>query len=166
MLDLKPFERRQTIAAAVVLSRIDAEKSVTYSATDDPSLIVDDWLEEPTPKMQWLYDWAHRRLAWGRSKLPQALLNRLAFMAANAMACQRLERGLDILGCGEMIVTDRLHAIILGWLGGLDIAYVDNIYKKQSNFLTTWFPDCPEIVRFDDFESALKSVPKRYISNS
>jgi pyruvyl transferase EpsO len=161
MLDIKPMGRRKKNGATVVLSRGDNEKSVQFSAPSNLSLIVADWLEEPTPRMQWIYDWANRRIGWGRSKVSPALLNRLALMAANAMARQRLERGLDLLGRGEMIVTDRLHAIILGWLGGLDIAYVDNIYKKQSNFLRTWFPDCPQLVCFGDFESALKHVAKR-----
>jgi pyruvyl transferase EpsO len=158
MLDLKPLRSQPKSADVVVLSRTDEEKAAHLAAGMDAQLnsVMTDWLDEPEPRHQWLYDWAHRRLGWGSSKIPPFILNKLALLAANAMARQRLARGLGLLGQGNVVVTDRLHAIILSWLGGTPVFYVDNTYNKLSNFLNTWLKDSPGLTRCATFEEALE----------
>lgn len=158
MLDLKPLESQPKTSEVVILSRTDEEKAAHLTAGTGAQLnsVVMDWLDEPEPKHQWLYDWSHRRLGWGSSKIPPFILNKLALVAANAMARERLARGLGLLGQGHVVVTDRLHAIILSWLGGTPVFYVDNSYNKLSNFLNTWLKDSPGLTRCATFDEALE----------
>jgi pyruvyl transferase EpsO len=164
MLDLKPLKSQLKTSEVVILSRTDEEKAAHLTAGTGAQLnsVMMDWLDEPEPKREWLYDWSHRRLGWGSSKIPPFILNKLALMAANAMARQRLARGLALLGQGNVVVTDRLHAIILSWLGGTPVFFVDNNYNKLSNFIDTWLKDSPGLVRCASFDSALKSAEARY----
>ncbi len=160
ILDLKTLKSHQKTSDVVILSRTDEEKAahLTTEASAQLNSVVMDWLDESEPKHQWLYDWSHRRLGWGSSKIPPFILNKLALVAANAMARQRLARGLDLLGQGHVVVTDRLHAIILSWLGGTPVFYVDNSYNKLSNFINTWLKDSPGLARCASFEDALEQA--------
>jgi len=164
MLDLKPLKSHLKTSEVVILSRTDEEKSAHLRAGTGTQLnsVVMDWLEEPESKHQWLYDWSHRRLGWGSSKIPPFILNKLALMAANAMARERLARGLGLLGQGNVVITDRLHAIILSWLGGTPVFFVDNNYNKLSNFINTWLKDSPCLVRCANFDEALESAKAEY----
>lgn len=168
MLDLKPLGRRPKPLDAMVLSRTDDEKATQLTSNAPHRLKTDvtDWLDEPVPRQAWLYDWAHRRLGWGSSKIPPFILNRLALLAANGMAKQRLARGLGLLGQGNVVITDRLHAIILSWLGGAPVFYVDNSYNKLSNFVNTWLKDSPGLVRCASFEDALEQARAEYFPTS
>lgn len=160
MLDLPSLKSHPKTCDVVILSRTDEEKAahLKAGAAAQLSSVVMDWLDETEPKNQWLYDWSHRRLGWGSSKIPPPILNKLALMAANGMAKQRLARGLALLGQGNVVVTDRLHAIILSWLGGTLVFYVDNSYNKLSNFVNTWLKDSPGLVRCASFEDALEQA--------
>ncbi len=157
MLDLKPLASRRKAVNVVVLSRTDDEKAshIASVLSNAISSHVVDWLDEATPKYQWLYDWSHRRLGWRSSKVPSSLLNKLSLLAANLMAGQRLARGLTLLGQGDIVITDRLHGIILSWMGGTQVFYTDNSYKKLSNFLSTWLSDTQNITHCLSFEEAL-----------
>lgn len=164
MLDLKQLRSQSKTSDVVILSRVDEEKASHFSSKVGMQLncVVMDWLDEPEPKHEWLYDWSHRHLGWGSSKVPPFILNKLALVAANAMARQRLARGLGLLGQGKVVVTDRLHAIILSWLGGTPVFYVDNNYNKLSNFINTWLKDSPGLVRCASFEDALAQAQAEY----
>jgi pyruvyl transferase EpsO len=165
MLDLKPLKSQSKTADVVVLSRTDEEKAAHLTAGTGAQLnsVVMDWLDEPEPKHEWLYDWSHRRLGWGSSKIPPFILNKLALMAANAMARQRLARGLDLLGQGHVVVTDRLHAIILSWLGGTPVYFVDNNYNKLSNFVNTWQLCGPHLMPCANFGEALERAEAQMV---
>jgi pyruvyl transferase EpsO len=164
MLDLKPLRSQPKSSDVVILSRTDDEKAshLTSGTGGQLNSVVMDWLDEPEPKHEWLYDWSHRRLGWRNSKIPPFILNRVALAAANAMARQRLARGLDNLGQGNVVVTDRLHAIILSWLGGIPVYFIDNNYNKLSNFINTWLKDSPGLVRCNSFEGALQQAQEDY----
>lgn len=56
-------------------------------------------------------------------------------------AKQEVQRGVDILGQGHIVVTDRLHAHILCVLMGKPHIVLDNSYGKLSNFINTWADD-------------------------
>jgi pyruvyl transferase EpsO len=164
MLDLKPLQSQLKASDAVILSRTDEEKAahLTSKVGTGENSVVMDWLDEPEPRHQWLYDWSHRRLGWRSSKIPPFILNKLALAAANSMARQRLARGLGLLGQGNVVVTDRLHAIILSWLGGTPVFFVDNNYNKLSNFINTWLQDSPGLTRCASFEDALEQARIEY----
>ncbi len=49
----------------------------------------------------------------------------------------RVAMGNKLLSRGSIIITDRLHASIMGVLIGRPVIYVDNAYKKLSNIWTS-----------------------------
>ena len=53
----------------------------------------------------------------------------------------RFHRGLEILGRGRGVVTDRLHGHILSSLMGIPHVALDNSYGKLSAFMDTWQMD-------------------------
>lgn len=55
---------------------------------------------------------------------------------------------------GQAVVTDRPHAIILSWLDGTPVFYVENSYNTLSNFITTWLSDSPGLMHYTTFEEA------------
>jgi exopolysaccharide biosynthesis predicted pyruvyltransferase EpsI len=59
------------------------------------------------------------------------------------LAQQRLERGCRLLSRGRVIITDRLHAHILGLLLGIPQVLVGDRYGKVKSFYETWTRDCP-----------------------
>lgn len=56
----------------------------------------------------------------------------------------RVAMGNKLLSRGSVIVTDRLHASILGVLIGRPVIYVDNAYKKLSNIWSSMASRIPE----------------------
>ena len=158
MLDIPTLLSTPKPTNIVILSRTDKEK-ISSPSTQKPLLanqVIADWMEEPTPRMEWLYDWAHQRLGWGSSKIPLFMLNKLALISANFMAKERLARGLDILGQGNVVITDRLHAVILSWLGGLPVMFIDNNYKKLSTYVDKWLDGRESISRHASFDEAIR----------
>jgi pyruvyl transferase EpsO len=156
MLDLGRLSPSADAANILVLSRTDKEKAVRFGIDALPSedLIAADWIEEPTPADRWLFDWANRRLTW-RSKVPRRMLHRLTVVAATRMARQRLARGVGLLRQGRVLVTDRLHALILGWLGGMPVYFVDNSYGKLAGFRQCWLELEPSITQARSFSEAI-----------
>jgi exopolysaccharide biosynthesis predicted pyruvyltransferase EpsI len=55
-----------------------------------------------------------------------------------------VQMGVGTISLGEVIVTDRLQAVILGFLAGKNVLYVDTTSKKIGNVLSTAFEgtDC------------------------
>lgn len=159
MLDLPIFSTMRKTTEVVILSRTDQEKrEVQVMPAQNASFaILTDWLDEHTPRHAPLYIWANRRLSWGNSKFPRLFLNRVALYAANHMARQRLQRGVDLLSQGHVVVTDRLHAMILSWLGRAPVIYLDNSYGKLSNFINTWTLQ-GDLTAADSFSAALSTA--------
>lgn len=56
-------------------------------------------------------------------------------------AGRRLTRGIAYLSQGEVIVTDRLHAMLLGLQMGRTVIATDNSYGKLSAYAHTWLSD-------------------------
>lgn len=59
-----------------------------------------------------------------------------AFWANRAQA--RVDSGIPLLAAGRTIITDRLHAMILGLHLGRRVIAVDNANQKLSNYANTW----------------------------
>ncbi|WP_345751785.1 polysaccharide pyruvyl transferase family protein [Microbacterium rhizophilus] len=58
-----------------------------------------------------------------------------------ADADARLRTGVALLGRGETIVTDRLHAMLLALQLGRRVIAIDNSTGKLSSYVDTWFGD-------------------------
>lgn len=76
------------------------------------------------------------------SGLPQGkavhVLRRSLF---NHYAAWMVQRGLDLLSGGRIIITDRLHGHILCCLLGKPHVVVDNSYGKVFGYIRAWSPD-------------------------
>ncbi len=54
-------------------------------------------------------------------------------------ARERVENGLAALSVGEIIVTDRLHGMLLALQMGRSVIAVDNNNAKLTSYAETWF---------------------------
>lgn len=76
-----------------------------------------------------------------------------------ADAAKRLQTGVDLLAPGETIVTDRLHAMLIGLQMGRRVIAIDNANGKLSSYASTWFDDLDVPLTFAaDVSSAREAV--------
>lgn len=54
------------------------------------------------------------------------------------LARERLEAGLELIGAGSLLVTDRLHGHVLGLMAGVPQLLLDNSYGKLRGFWEVW----------------------------
>jgi pyruvyl transferase EpsO len=115
-----------------VLGRTDVE-----SSQDEPwpASLVADWVHDEPPRGLLRLQNMHYRVE-RYSQAPWITSSRLAVY--DALARRHLGRGIDLLGEGSVVVTDRLHAHILCLLLGIEHVVVDNSYGKLSGFFETW----------------------------
>lgn len=76
----------------------------------------------------------------------------------NDIASERLRLGLDLLSKGEVLVTDRLHAAILGRLGGKAVYFTDNSYGKLSAYARTWLKDDKNLIQCPSRAAAVEQA--------
>ena len=70
------------------------------------------------------------------------------------LAAERLRRGAPLIGAARVVVTDRLHAALLGLLMGRAVIALDNFYGKIRRYSAAWFPGMPGLYFAEDFDSA------------
>ena len=157
MLDRPAFDGPRSYRL-LVLSRDDHEKRPTPEhafdrARRDDCLVI-DWLGQPNLPEERLYRRARRlvRTRW----LPAAPFERRALHYTRVLATKRIDWGCRLLGSARALVTDRLHACLLGWLGGSRVYFVDNNYGKLSSYVESWLGDDANLVACRGFEEALQ----------
>jgi len=71
-------------------------------------------------------------------------------------AARRLDRGVALLSQGETIVTNRLHAMIIGLQMGRRVIAIDNNVKKLHRYAETWFTSevSPSLLFADSLDDA------------
>lgn len=121
-----------------MLARTDHERR---HALQLGGITPEDWMTDSWPISHWRLDevtrWCFGRGGGrGRSFAPRWA----AFLAR-----QRVRRGLTQIARGRTLVTDRLHACLLGLLIGRHVIALDNSYGKLQSVMNTWLPDCPDI---------------------
>jgi pyruvyl transferase EpsO len=57
----------------------------------------------------------------------------------------RVNRGLAMLSRGRVVISDRLHGVLLAALAGIPVVAIDNRVGKLSAFLGTWLDGYPDI---------------------
>jgi pyruvyl transferase EpsO len=70
--------------------------------------------------------------------------SRVAAALYHGVAERELRRGIRMLDQGHLVVTDRLHAVILALLSGHPVVWSDNSYRKIERVLGTWLPDAQQ----------------------
>jgi pyruvyl transferase EpsO len=118
------MKRRRPSVESLALLRADREAIA-------PSAPAHDWVVEPrvwhAPR---LWPRVVRKRWRPRGRVDDFLMQRLAQ--------RRLERGLALLGSARNVVTDRLHAVILCALMGVDVVATNNSYGKVFAVIETW----------------------------
>ena len=127
----------------VRLSRADIEAA---GARESASV---DWSRDPLGlRIPWWFSWRTKQIPALRhlyDRSPEWWM---------AKARNRFERGVRLLSAGEVIVTDRLHAMLIGLQMGRRVVARDNSNGKLSKYIHTWFPDqLPENLSFDGVSS-------------
>lgn len=114
------------IAKVVTLLRRDGESART---------LVDgsDWPRDPVD-LDLLRWWSNR----AHQVPPLKIFFRHAPGTWMSKAERRFQRGVRFLSQGETIVTDRLHAMLIGLQMGRQVIATDNNYGKLSAYAETW----------------------------
>lgn len=136
---------RRSVGAAVALWRTDKEVGDGADLGPEPDgLVRVDW---PVPRddrripFRAVLRLQEKRFGGG------ILVRRAAVAACNAMASRELRRGRALLGDAPVLVTDRLHAAVLGLMSGREVRRVDNSYGKLAGVLDLWWADEPRMTR-------------------
>ncbi|MEZ0232244.1 MAG: polysaccharide pyruvyl transferase family protein [Methylophilaceae bacterium] len=127
-----------------VLSRTDHEKASNWihdlaESGSHLSIDVNDWLEINTYE-KFLF----RVEKYSESLRKHTDANNIQLLGLwNMLANIRMKRGIDLLGRGRVIITDRLHVHILSILMNKPHVVIDNAHKKIGNFHHTWTEGYP-----------------------
>ena len=145
--------------SAVALLRTDREAVDVYRESKlITNIIINDWISEPA-------DTASRARFKSRIRTLISLdPRRLTQMARriryyDELAALRISRGIDLLSRGEQLISDRLHAHILGLMLDIPQILLENNYGKINRFMDTWRSDWVGVRRASDFEQALRLLP-------
>lgn len=124
----------------VRLLRADAERDTRLVRA--PGHDASDWA--PDTRISQLQMRVERKLA--REPLTRNL--RHGSLRWRALAARRTRAGCALLAPGEVIITDRLHAMLLGIHLGRRVVYLDNTTNKLTSYADTWFrPPVADVVR-------------------
>lgn len=121
-------------------------------------LPVQDWLTPGAPERSLERIAAQIRERLGPWPSISAPLKRAMW---NELANERVRRGIRLLSHGSVVVTDRLHAMILALQLGKTVVFVDNSYGKLGAVRSTWFPDCAESIPAESLEAAVSIARAR-----
>lgn len=135
---------------AVALLRTDTERAPHANAdlSQYPQIQATDWL-----------------LPNARPSLGQRIANRLDRMMRSAevrfaeTAARERQRGMQVLGSGRTVVTDRLHGHILSILMGIPQIAIDNSYGKISGFYEAWTNETEGVRLASSLTEALEMLP-------
>lgn len=138
-----PFVRPEPQVDIVWLGRSDGERRHERPAPADDLRLL-DWLGDVDGLRRWS---APRRAARrvddalvgqdpsGTRWNSHPLASRLGAATFGPVARSWVDRGVEILGQGRVVVTDRLHAHVLAWLAGIPSVVLDNSYGKVHNVI-------------------------------
>lgn len=136
----------------VILARTDPEAATNAGGRAQADTF--DWPRASVPgraihrvKYQRAWPQAAQRLA---DRRPEFWINR---------AQNRLDTGIPLLAAGRTVITDRLHAMILGLHLGRRVIAVDNANRKLTNYASTWLTDSGIPLEFSEsFADAVKTA--------
>jgi len=70
------------------------------------------------------------------------------------IAAQRMRRGIAALADSEVVVTDRLHGMLISLNVGKKVVFFDNTNKKLSSYVSTWSFYKETLIQASDLEDA------------
>ncbi|WP_254435905.1 polysaccharide pyruvyl transferase family protein [Ruegeria arenilitoris] len=128
--------KRKPSVPILALTRDDRErKADLFGQQEQGSILqVADWAHEE--RSQLLIETAPKIAE--SAPYSSAFLMRLVDNAFWNWSRSNLQRGIELLGSGQVVVTDRLHGHILCSLMGKRHVVMDNSYGKIFGYLDTW----------------------------
>ncbi|CAM3791002.1 polysaccharide pyruvyl transferase family protein [Smaragdicoccus niigatensis] len=137
-----------------VLKRADREAVVEKWNTDlFPLAATSDWTVEPRTRItvQGLAVFIVAATKLGRRS---RLIERARVAAFRSIAEHLVDQGVRTLAIGKTVVTDRLHAAVLGLLIGREVLLVDNANRKLSLIFHDYLHTIPGAELCTDFREA------------
>ena len=152
------------------LLRSDKEAVADHRAIVDTvrthagSMEVLDWMDEPNTLIRRI----DRRLLSQTHRQPRRTWPLMPVMLAirRRYAQDRVDAGIDLLSRGRLVVTDRLHAHIMGCLMGIPHLVFDSLDGKISALYRTWthaFEGATLITEPDLLTAALAATQSRRV---
>ena len=143
---------RPAEAPVVVQWRTDHESAGRRAAP--AGVPVFDWFP-PHSRRRQVLSAADARL---RPAVASAAARRASTALHAAIATGGVHRGLAMVQRGEVLVTDRLHGVVLATLSGRRSVWVDNSYGKVGRLHDTWLSSSPLSRRADSPEEAVATA--------
>lgn len=133
--------RRRDAPDALVLRRGDSEAGESRDAANDR-----EWVSPPLGPTTAV--WAAARTLWrAAARAAPALAGdpRLGGRLVDLDAHLAVRRGKAIVDRARLVVTDRLHVALLGYLRGCDVVAVESATGKVHDVLGTWLAEEPGV---------------------
>lgn len=141
------------------LLRCDKEKKADVSVTGmSDSSFVTDWVQSRGTLWEWMDQSVRRRRSFGR--IADRLLHGISGRLGDSAGRSRLQRAVDTLSLGRVVITDRLHGHIISTLLGIPNIVLDNSYGKNRRYYETWSRADPMSAFSDDPSEALEKARK------
>ena len=115
---------------------------------------VTDWLDEKGGLWHRCYS-RLQKVDPDKRPLLRPTVSAFVLWTANQLAKTRFDRGMDLIQSARVVVTDRLHTVVLSWLSGTPVFFSDNTYGKLSGVVECWLKDEGGIFRCDSQGEAL-----------
>lgn len=146
--------RRRPELEVIGLCRTDFEGSRVLARLGELQIPVTDWVQDAKSFVRWAAKRSERMAAdhprlLGWSKAVSALV-------FDAIARERLERGMRILERARAVITDRLHGHVLCMLAGIPHVIVDTRFGKVRRFHEAWTAGSPLVRTADSAEEAVR----------
>lgn len=128
---------------ALVRSDDEATSRDFHDAVADSGLPLEDWME-PTPTYVRGVPLSNLHHRLRRLGMPGNFVDRWERRQGRVydmLSRAHTDRGLRTLARGRVVLTDRLHALILAELQGIPVAAYDSGYGKISSYWRTWLSE-------------------------
>ncbi|HXH36684.1 MAG TPA: polysaccharide pyruvyl transferase family protein [Plantibacter sp.] len=144
---LGPIIAPEPTQQRLVIARTDDESTGSFHGA--PSA---DWPNDPIDLR------AHEWLGWRSYNHPRLKpLLQGTHAGWMARAERRFQAAVDIISRSEVVVTDRLHAMLIALQMGRRVIAIDNNNRKLSSYAETWFGDTQPLLSFEHPAQALRS---------
>ncbi|SKC74202.1 polysaccharide pyruvyl transferase family protein [Plantibacter cousiniae (nom. nud.)] len=136
---LGPINAPEPTQRRIVIARTDDESAGGLVGSESA-----DWPADPLDLRA--HEWLGWRAAKHRVLKPLMERDHAAWMRR---AERRFDAAVRLIARGEVVVTDRLHAMLIGLQMGRRVVALDNNNRKLSNYAETWFGDLQPRLRFE-----------------
>ncbi len=83
--------------------------------------------------------------------------NKISVKTARQLSLEIVLSGLNRISRSQVLITDRLHGVLLGTLIEKDLIIVDDSHHKISNYLSTWMTD-RKLWIFSNWQDAMPTI--------